>query len=167
MMFIYRWNNFTSGDCRLPSAACTAMVSIVIRSGYQHYQRLTSYSWERYSRWSEVRATQRHPLPVLLLCNMRPVLVIITLLELGISLKYKIIRDALSFWNKDLAARNLKLRSYLRKLIVSLTKISMLMLYVHQNNPCSLWQSHSMWENFSIFNTDAAGMLSKQYALRD
>jgi hypothetical protein len=167
MKFTYRWNNFTSGDCRLPSAACTSMISIVIKSGYQHYQRLTSYSWERYSILSEVRATQRHPLPVLLLCNMRPGLVIITLLTLGMSLKYKIMRDALNFWSKDLAARNLKLRSYPRKLIASLTKISLLMLYVHQNNPCSLWQSHSMWENFSVFNTVADGMLSKQYALRD
>ena len=167
MKFTYRWNNFTSEDCRLPSVACTAMVSIVIKSGYQHYQRLKSYPWERYSRWSEVRATQRHPLPVLLLRNMRPGLVIITLLVLGMSLKYKIMRDALSFWSKDLVARNLKLRSYPRNLIASLTKISLLMLSVHQNNPCSLWQSHSMWENFSVFNTDAAGMLSKQYTLRD
>jgi hypothetical protein len=82
------------------------------------------------------------------------------------SLKYKIMRDALSFWSKDLAARNLKLNSYPRKLIASLTMISLLMLYVYQNSPCSLWQSYNMWENFSFSNTDATGMLSNQYALR-
>jgi hypothetical protein len=41
------------------------------------------------------------------------------------------------------------------------------MLYVYQNNPSSLWQSYNMWENFSVSNIDAAGMLSNQYALRD
>ena len=83
------------------------------------------------------------------------------------SLKYKIMRDALSFWSKDLAARNLKRNSYPRKLTASLTKISLLMLYVHQNNPCSLWQPYNTWENFCFSNTDAAGMLKNQYALRD
>jgi hypothetical protein len=163
MKFTYRWNNFTPAECWLPSAACTAMVSIVIKSGYQYYQRLTSYSWGWYSRWNEVRAKQRHPLRVLMSCNMRPGLVIFTLLH-GV-------RDVTEIQDYEWCLKLLKQRfsstEVKTEFLPSVTKISLLMLYVYQNNPCILWKSYSVWENFSVSNTAAAGIHINQYALRD
>ena len=56
---------------------------------------------------------------------------------LGMSLKYNIMRDALSFWSKDLAARNSKLSSYPKKLIASLTKNSLLKHFWLERNEVS------------------------------